>query len=207
MAQQESRTAVGLTFRETMAGGFTLGETGYETGDRRGKAAGNILAIHCTIEIGDLDRFLGDRTVTGDLSGTVDLVPLGVGLPATRGVFNLFSPSDDPKTRLMVYELAFAHGGEEYYLAGKKEVRDDFGVDLWSDTTTLYTRLHRGADAAAPVAGAGILRLGPAELLRLLSTLRATNAASKAAEGAAVSRFGQFFLGHLWGSYAGMVAR
>lgn len=207
MTQQESRTAVGLTFRETMAGGFTLGETEYEAGDRQGKAAGNILAIHCTIEIGDLDLFLADRTVTGDLTGTVDLLPLGAGIPATRGVFNLFSPSDDPRTQLMVYELAFAHGGEEYYLAGKKEVRDDFGVDLWSDTTTLYTRLHRGTDAAGPVAGAGILRLGPAELLKLLSTLRATNAASNAEEGAAISRFGQFFLGHLWGSYAGMTAR
>lgn len=205
--QPETLSTAGITFSETMAGGFTLGTDDVEAGDQQGKASGNILAIHCDIAVENLDRFVADRNESGSLTGTVDYPPMGMGIPAGCGVFNLFSPSDDPKMRLMVYELAFQHQGEDYYLAGKKEVRDDFGVDLWSDTTTLYTRLHQGTDAEGPVAGAGILRLGPTDLMRLLSTLRATHAASKVEESRAIATFGQFFMGQLWGSYARMVAR
>ncbi len=60
------------------------------------------------------------------------------------------APTDDPKLKLMVYELGFEHGGEDYYLAGKKEVKDDPGFDLWSDTTTRYTKLHKGTDKSGP---------------------------------------------------------
>ncbi|MDQ3327018.1 MAG: hypothetical protein M3506_00640 [Chloroflexota bacterium] len=208
MTQQlEPQSPAGICFSETMAGGFTLGTDDVAEGDRQGKAAGNILAIHCDIAVQNLDRFVADRDEPGTLSGTVDYPPLGTGLSAERGVFNLFSPADDPKTRLMVYELGFQHNEEDYYLAGKKEVRDDFGVDLWTDTTTLYTRLHRGTDARGPVTGAGILRLGPAELMRLLSTLRVTHAATKGDEARAIATFGRFFMGQLWASYARMVAR
>ena len=37
---------------------------------------------------------------------------------------------------------------------------DDPGFDLWADTTTLFTRLHKGTDATGPVIGSGVLTLG-----------------------------------------------
>lgn len=193
--------ATGVTFREIMRGWFALGETDPLVGAERGEAAETQLTMHAAIEIERLDAFVSDPTHTGKLTGSIDFAPLGTGMAAERGVFRLFSPTEDPAARHMVYELAFAHGGQDYYLAGHKQVRDDPGIDLWSDTTTLFTTLYKGQDKQASIAGAGVLRLGVRELKDLLSTLRVTNAAGAAEVAAGYARFGSFFLGKLWDTY------
>lgn len=197
--------ALGLMFRETMSGPFALGVTDPQEGARQGRSAGTELAMHATITIRDLTAFIADREHAGEIVGRITFPPLGRDLPASSGRFNLFSPSDDPKLKRMVYELAFEHGGESYYLAGRKDVKDDPGFDLWKDTTTLLTRLHKGPDASGPVVGAGVLSLSPTELVKLLSTAHALNASSVAEEAKAVAAFGRFFLGELWNSYISKV--
>jgi hypothetical protein len=194
---------VGLSFQETMAGSFSLGETSPEAGAKKGEADNTRLVLHASVEIDDLGRFIADPDHLGSLTGTVDFVPLGVGIPCNRGVFNLFRPAGEPSTKFMIYELAFEHAGKSHYLAGKKIVRDDPGFDLWQDTTTLYITLHEGSDIQGPIVGAGILTLDAADLLRLLRTMRALNAESTAQTIEAVYGFGRFFLGELWDSYAG----
>lgn len=200
-ATRMTDTPLGLSFRETMAGGFALGETDPQAGERRGKEAGTELTMNAAVIIRDLDRFVAEPAHAGEIAGHVTFPPLGADLPSKKGVFNLFSPSGDPRTKWMIYELAFEQGGRSYYLAGKKEVRDDPGLDLWKDTTTLLTRLHEGEDASGPVVGAGVLHLGPRELLKLVSTVSVQNAGSAAAQAAAVLKFGRFFLGELWDRY------
>lgn len=101
----------------------------------------------------------------------------------------------------MVYELAFQHQGQDYYLAGHKEVKDDPGFDLWSDTTTLYTTLHEGQDKQGRIVGAGVLTLGIRQLATLLSTVAVPNATNLAGKLAAIAKFGCFFAGRLWTSY------
>ncbi len=192
---------LGVTFREVMAGGLALGETNPRVGDQKGKAAGTVLTMHATITIQDLDRFISDPMHLGQINGTIDFPPFGDNIPAKAGVFNLFSPTDQPKLKLMVYEMAFEHQGQDYYLAGKKEVRDDPGFDLWKDTTTLFTQLYKGPDQSSPVAGAGVLTLGAPELMKMVSTMHAINAASAAESTKALARFGKFFLGELWNTY------
>lgn len=192
---------VGITFSETMAGDFSLGATEPDTGEKAGRATGTTLSMQATVLIPDLEGFISDPDHVGELTGTVGFVPLGQGLAATRGLFNLFSPADDPPLRLMIYELAFRVGGREFCLAGRKRVRDDPGFDLWSDTTTLFTTLHEGKDATGPTVGAGILRLSVAELIKMSTTIRAINAGSPTEEAQALLRFGTFFLGNLWATY------
>ncbi|AHE51991.1 hypothetical protein [Sphingomonas sanxanigenens] len=191
----------GIRFNEAMTGGFVLGETDPEAGRRQGERTGSALTMHAQVAIDDIDLFLSDPGHNGTLGGTLDVPGWGQGIAATAGVFRLFSPSGQPRLKLMVYELAFAHGGRPYYLAGRKEVRDDPGFDLWRDTTTLFTRLHEGVDAGGTVVGAGTLALGVADLVRLMSTMRATGAADAAAAAAVLARFGRMFLGELWDSY------
>lgn len=192
---------LGITFRETMAGGFILGETDPSIGSDRGKLAGKILAMHATITVQDLGRFIDDPDHLGQINGSIDFAPFGENIPAKAGVFNLFSPSGQPGLRLMVYEMAFAANGQDYYLAGKKEVRDDSILNMWHETTTLITQLHQGVDKGGPVVGAGILTLGPLDLMRMISTMHALNAASAAEGIEAMTKFGRFFLGKLWDSY------
>lgn len=195
----DSRT--GITFRETMKGGFALGETDPAAGEKRGKQEGTILTMHASVEIPDVRAFIADGRHGGRISGEVTFPPLGENIPAKTGVFQLFSPTEDPRMKYMVYELLVETGGTSYYLAGRKEVRDDAGLDLWTDTTTLFTKLHRGADKTSPVAGAGILTLGLEDLARLVPTMRATGAGSIAEASRAVGDFGRFFIGKLWDSY------
>jgi hypothetical protein len=191
--------APGITFHETMKGGFALGETDPKQGAKAG--AKTKLAIHVTITVRDLDRFLSDPGRAGTLVGHVDFAPLGMGMPTGEGVFRLFSPGGDPRTKLMVYELPFEHAGQRYYLAGRKEVRDDPGFDLWSDTTTLFTRLHQGDDASGPVVGAGILSIGAVDFAKVLRSIRAIDTGSAAESARLIARFGQYFAGELWKSY------
>jgi choline dehydrogenase-like flavoprotein len=192
---------LGITFRETMAGGFTLGETDSNAGSQKGKNAGHILVMHATITIQDLNRFISDPGHLGQINGSIDFAAFGENIPATAGVFNLFSPTDRLSLKLMIYEMAFIANGQGYYLAGKKEVRNDSVLVMWNETTTLFTQLYQGTDKTGPVVGAGILTLGPLDLMKMVSTMHALNAASPAEEANAMTAFGRFFLGELWDSY------
>ena len=200
-AAESEPSAVGITFSERMAGGFSLGEESPEEGAKKGRTAGNLLAMHATITISDIEKFVSDPEHQGSISGNLDFTPFGTGIPATSGKFNLFNPTGDPAMKYMVYEFGFSHGGSEYYLAGRKEVKDDPGFDLWSDTTTLYTRLYEGNSAKGKQLGAGILSLGVQDLLAMTKTFKAINSTSAATTIGALNKFGLFFMGELWDSY------
>jgi predicted acylesterase/phospholipase RssA len=192
----------GFTFREKMAGGFALGETDSQTGEKVGKSAGNVFTMHGTINIDDLQSFMSDAGHAGSITGAVDFEPLGTNLPSTKGVFNLFSPTDDPKMKYMVYELGFnGSDGKAYYMAGRKEVKDAPLTDMWKATTTLYTQLHQGTDKTGPVVGAGVLTLGVTDLLAMIPTMHATNTTTPAQAAETVAKFGKFFLGEIWDTY------
>lgn len=193
--------SISLTFKETMSGYFTLGVTDPAEGAKVGKQNNTQLAMHAKVSLDDLDRFLSDPNHLGSLTGTVDFPPFGTGIAANSGVFNLFKPTNDPDMTYMVYELAFQHQGQDYYLAGHKNVKDDPGFDLWSDTTTLYTCLHQGKDKHGPIVGAGILTLGVKQLADLISTIKVPGATSLAEKAHAIEKFGAFFAGKLWDSY------
>jgi predicted acylesterase/phospholipase RssA len=213
-----------LTFRETMKGPFALDAADPEEGRKKGLAAGTSLALHGHIRIDAFDRFVNDSNHTGLLTGTIDFdtTPFANGMPALKGVFNLFKPAGKSATaprglfrlfrsantdtghlKHFIYELVFTHGGKSYYLAGHKDVRE--GGEPWGDTTTLYTRLYEGGDATGKVIGAGVLTLGVSELLDLLSTVEVHNAKSEPERIAVITRFGRLFLGELWDSYARFV--
>ncbi|MFZ0745563.1 MAG: patatin-like phospholipase family protein [Terracidiphilus sp.] len=192
---------LGFTFREKMSGGFALGETDPQTGANVGRDAGNTFTMHGTIDIEDLNSFINDPGHAGSITGSIDFAPLGLNLPSTTGVFNLFSPTNDPTMKYMVYELGFNANGASYYMAGKKEVQQAPMTDMWKATTTLYTQLYQGTDKTGPVVGAGILTLGMTDLLAMIPTMHATNANSPEQAAAATEQFGKFFLGEMWETY------
>ena len=204
LADPGKQDLMALTFSETMQGHFALGVTDPEEGRKKGHAEGTSLAMHGNIRIDAFDRFVNQRDHAGSLTGTVDFngPSFGKGMPASKGVFNLFKPGGKGKEGLkhFVYEVAFEQGGKPYYLAGRKDVRD--GGDLWRDTTTLYTKLHEGKDSSGKVVGAGVLTLGVDDLAALLSTVEVHNASNDAERLAVKIRFGRLFLGDLWDSYA-----
>lgn len=197
-----TQTTPGVKFRETMTGGFMLGETDPRTGEKKGDEAGIKLSIHCDINIRDVYAFINDPQHYAPISGQVDFPPFGMNIPAPSGLFNLFSPSNDPKLKHMVYELAFEHQGKPYYLAGKKDVRDDPGFDWWDDITTNYTRIHEGNDTTGKIVAAGVIYIGRQQLKELIPTIRATNTSSPAEELKVLADFGHFFFGSVWDTFS-----
>jgi cholesterol oxidase len=96
--------------------------------------------------------------------------------------------------------------GRRYHLSGFKHIRDDEGLDLWSDTTTLFVTL-RQEDDHGPVAGRGLLVIRPTDFARQLTTLKVTNADGIAGRLKAAATFGRFFAGSLYDTYGGILAR
>lgn len=145
--------------------------SGFELGVQAGRSwceeQGVGLNFRLTITVDDLDRFVVDPRHVGAATGWVECEALGGRLPVERGVFNLFVNEADPKEKRMLYQLWFRDGtGRPLTLVGHKVVQDHEGRDLWSDTTTLYTKVLEGhvgpgQAGAAPVVAAGVLRLGP----------------------------------------------
>lgn len=197
-----STKQVGLRFHETMAGGVKYGETDYRTGEREGHLTGEVLSINLTVTIDDLEAFIADAKHEGKLTGCIDFSPFGSGLAVECGHFNLFFPCDDPRIKRMVYGLKFSHAGESYYLSGYKEIKDDPGFDLWSDTTTLFTRVHAGNDSSGRIVAAGVLTISVIDISRMVAGVQVLGADSVTDKVQTLACFGQFFLGELWDSYA-----
>src|ERR1700743_3778397 len=141
--------AVGVTFKEKMAGGVSLGETDTQSG--AAKAAGNRLEMQGDVTIDDIHSCITDRDHAGKLDVVMGWPPFGEELQEPGGVFNLFSPSGNPALKLMVYEWGLNHAGQDYFFAGQKNVEVHPVRELWHDTTTLHMQVHRGKDKTGPV--------------------------------------------------------
>ena len=192
---------IGIEFSEKMEGGLAMGALDFERGEKQGKKEGSVFTMHATITVPDMDRFLEEKDHAGGLAGNIDFSPFGEGIPTVNGQFNLFSPTANPELKLMVYEFGFNHNDQDYYFYGKKEVRDDPAFDLWKDTTTLFSKLHKGTDTSGAVVGAGILTLGIGDLIRLVKSMKAINVVGNKERLEAFTKFGRFFLGELWDTY------
>lgn len=210
---EPDKTAPGpsLRFTEEMKGFVALGETDFENGYREGKSAGSRLMVHLTIEADNVNRFVVDPEHEAAVTGYVDCEALGGRLEVESGsTFNLFVDEGDPRSKRMLYRLLVTDGqGRQLTVSGHKEVHDDPGLDLYADTTTLYTRVLAGhvsaeQEAGAEVVAAGIIRIHLVDFLRQLTTFR-TSGGSVKEQAAALGRFGALFLGSLWDVYAARV--
>ncbi|HEX5944743.1 MAG TPA: GMC family oxidoreductase N-terminal domain-containing protein, partial [Acidimicrobiales bacterium] len=194
----------GVRFTERMAGWAGAVPDGDPVrGAARGEADGTRLEFVLTVDIDDLPALLDDAAHPGRLSGTVVAPVLSPRrLRVVDGSFRL--AQEDPTrvdTWLMRYEMRLvADDGREFSFDGHKVLHDRFGLDVWSDTTTLYVTLR---DAAGePVAG-GIMRIAPGDFARQLRTLRVTNVDSRVERLLWTGRFGKRFvqsLEHAYGS-------
>ncbi|TYB61873.1 hypothetical protein FXF51_27815 [Nonomuraea sp. PA05] len=200
-AVKEAKAAPGLTFHEKMSGYFAMGVKDPREGARIGHRTGWRLTLRATVTIPDLKAFTADPAHPGTLRGEIELPGVERRIPFHDGIFHLFAPSGTPDLTLLLYEASFSHQGQAHYLAGRKSVRDDLGLDLWPDTTTLDVRLHRGPDTRGEVTGAGVLRLGAGDLAALLLSMRARNVASPVEAARVFGAFGLLFARNLRDSY------
>ena len=125
-------------------------------------------------------------------------------MTVSEATFNLFNEDvEEIATHNLRYRMKLsAEDGREFWFFGKKLVHDDPGLDLWDDTVTLYVTLHEGASEDGPVVGKGILHIGPVDLMRQMTTVRAIGTDNPAEALAVKAKFAHFFAGSLADIYA-----
>lgn len=205
-AGEVSEPPTKLWFTEEMKGFVHAGQADYDEGFREGKKEGGALMFHLTITTDDVDRFVTRPEHEARTEGYIRCEALGGERPVTQGTFNLLVDQADPARKAMLYRLYFHDAsGQPLTLSGFKDVKDDPGSDVWSDTTTLFTRILRGhvskeAEEGAEIAATGILHIYLLDFLRQLTTFR-TEGPSAAARAEGLTRFLRLFLGKLWDVY------
>lgn len=207
--------ATRLRFTERMVGRVVFGEdSGEASGEdgvpeevsSEGRASADI-AVHLTVDIRGVDRFLVDPEHEGSLYGEVVCQELGGRLPVERGTFQLFVEHSDPQHLRMRYRLFFTdRAGHPLTLSGYKDVSEDSRRGVWKDTSVLHTRVLRGhveaeAESEAETVASGSVHIRPADFLKQLTTFR-VEAPTLSGRVTTLGRFGQFFFGKLWDVYA-----
>jgi len=197
----EHGSPASLEFTEKMKGFITFGEEDFDKGFRKGKRSKTHCMFHLTIAMADIERFIADKMHPGTAAGYVECDALGGKLPVQKGYFNLFvDAGEHGERKLMLYRLFLADGeGHPITLNGFKEVENDPGIDIWSDTSTLFTKILAGhvepdGDDGAEQIAAGILHILPTDFAVQCTTFRVHPAHRVDALG----RFGALFAGDLW---------
>ena len=188
-----------LRFTEEMKGYLTLGDTDYDPGFRQGRESGTFLMFHLTIEVDEIERFVSDPEREATVEGYIRREALGGQLPVEKGLFNLFVYEKDSSYVRMRYRLFFRGGdGRPLTLSGFKVIEDDPGSNLWTDTTTLFTRMlesHVGPeeDEQVQIVASEIINSHLLDFLRQPTTFR-TKVPTAAERALALTRFGKLLL-------------
>ncbi len=208
-----------LRFRERMTGTFQYGTDDCVLGAELGSQLGQRLSVQLTVDIDNVAWFAAEPRHRATVTGTVFWDQLADGkADISDGHVSLFVYSHDPRRKQMVYVLPFVGPNDKMFtLLGTKFVANDPGgarrrgpLRIWTDTTTLYTRIVHGAVMLDPVSGepggdansvvcAGILRLTTPAFLHQLLTFRPGGGISGGLE--SLAGFGQFFVRQLWQVY------
>ncbi|MDB4990012.1 MAG: Cholesterol oxidase, partial [Myxococcaceae bacterium] len=203
--------SIGLSFTETMKGflAFQSWPSGaadptiadYVAAERAGQRAERNAQFTLDITFPNLDAFLADPAHGGVAEGTLYIPGLTPpqGAKITSGAFNLFSMADEFYERQMLYGLPFVGADRKpYFLEGYKEVKDHGNFDVWSSTTTLYTRVRQGQSKDGPVVALGVLHIHALDFLHQMTTFRVSGTHNPVKQAEAIARFGQVFMGSLW---------
>ncbi|WGV26140.1 GMC family oxidoreductase N-terminal domain-containing protein [Halotia branconii] len=193
---------LGIQFTETMRGYFStqVKDDDYQRALQQGKKDNSPLQFTLTVIADDLEHLLNDPNHPARIVGTVTAPALAADpLTVNNGNFNLFvQKAGQNKTRQMRYRMHLTtEAGQTYYFEGFKQIHDDRGFDIWSDTTTLFTTIYDGDSNNSPILGKGILKIQPVDFIKQMTTLKVTNAANSTERLQALDRFSRFFAGTL----------
>jgi cholesterol oxidase len=99
-----------------------------------------------------------------------------------------------------------AEDGRKFLLKGKKTIHDDWGFDLWADTTTLAVQVYEGhAETGDPLL-TGTLYIQPGDFVRQIKTMTVWGAGSIVERTRTMLAFGKLFAGALFETYGGRFA-
>lgn len=201
-----TKEQISFQFTEEMKGYASFSKTSYKDGYEQGKKDDTYLMFHLTIKTDDIETFVTSPEHEAEATGYIKCGKLGGKRAVEKGRFNLFTDTEDLNRRKMKYRLFFTDGsGQAMTLSGFKDVQDNVGPDIWSDTSTLYTNIFEGhidaeEEAAGKLVATGILHIQIADFAKQMTTFR-SNGATLSDRTEATAKFGKLFAGSLWDVY------
>jgi cholesterol oxidase len=193
----------------------------YELACAWGRVRGQAMRFELTIQTPDLYQMVSDPTHAASITGTVTCPALWPEpMPVLSGVFHLL-PADAQRveTWTMTYEMMLQRGDGRLRFKGHKVLQQRPGSSPWTDTTTLFVRVHDADGAERAVVAQGILTLGLEDLLRQAASIRLeppanllgvveqqVPAARDAINAVYLAKFGAFFATTLFRAYGGLLA-
>jgi cholesterol oxidase len=205
-------TAIPLHVTEWMKGYLGAGAADFDAGFIGGIESNAFFVHEMLIKIDDIDRFVSDPQHEAIMDGTVDFAAFGGRRPVKGASFKMFVDSKTPSLKYMKYRMPFTTDkNQALTMYGHKTVHNDRALDLWGDTTTLYTSIYAGTlTAPEPPANVepayrGIIHIEKLDLVKSLMSFRSPGSNPAQAQHA-MSTFGRFFMGNLWEIY-GKLAR
>ncbi len=179
------------------------------------KTARSRSSLTMTVSFEDVDRWIQDSAHPGRVhGGTLTCTGLLGGTATIEGgEFEILVPANgelaDALHLRMRYRLALRHdsSGQPLTLHGFKLVENDPGFDCWSDTTTLFTRIYRGADVPpdaddGQMLAIGVLHIDAASFARQMLGFRGTGG-TRAERTSAALRYQAVFAARLARAYLG----
>ncbi len=195
----------GVTFSEKLEGWIGARELDVNQGVITGRRDDTRLLLELEMDVPDVDAVVRDTGSPAQARGFVSSPLLGGRCEVLEGsTFHLLQARPEQRSFRMLYRLFTRDaGGAPVTVSGFKVVFDDRGWDVWTDTTSLHTRLLRGhldKDAedragADEVLGAGIVEITLPVFLRLMVGMKGDVGDRL--------RFGRAFFGTLWDVYSG----
>ncbi|HTV18031.1 MAG TPA: GMC family oxidoreductase N-terminal domain-containing protein [Polyangiaceae bacterium] len=202
----DARPTKVLRFTEKMAGYISrsrLGDDEYAAASADGEKNASPCHFVLSISSTNPEEFLGAADHPAVIVGTVYAPALSSqALTVSGGVFNLFvADPGNPKSQRMRYRMELRSvEGKTFYFDGFKLIRDEAGIDVWDDTTTLYITLREGHDETGTKVAQGILKIKPEDFAVQLTTTEALDDEGHPLP-LMVARFGQLFARNLFTVY------
>ena len=203
--------SAGIRFTETMRGHVsTTVLDDYARAEADGKRMGTPLEFTVAVGSDNLDEMLSNAAHQGRIDGEIRCPALWPGpLKVSNGTFNLLTT--DPahvNARHMRYVMSgTTTEGRAFRVDGFKTIRDDSHLEIWPDTSTLFTTVIETTGGAERVVAKGVTHILPADFLKQMTTLEVTGTKNPAERIKAVARFGLFFAGELFETYGGVLVR
>jgi uncharacterized protein (DUF362 family) len=193
---------LGFEITETMSGWMGVGQSDFQEGESFGKTHNTSCSFSVKIEVDDLDSFFKLTGHQAKLTGSFDFTPLGKKIPIENGKFNLFSLNNTSGDRRMVYEFNFTDAeGQKCHFQGFKEVKDDPGLDVTSDMTTLFSIIYRGENDQGQSYASGKLLFDFNDAPEFIASMKVTNARYLWQKVAGFTAFMSFAYGALRNEY------
>jgi hypothetical protein len=198
------RDGVSLRFSDAMHGRLTMTSPDGSTEPNDTLVDANLKLI-----IRDTGCFVASPEPHATIEGTVHAPLLGGELLVESGTAEILVDDGDPTRKEMRYRI-FLRGssGACFTLVGVKTLESGDIRQLWSESTTLHTRIMRGhltceddSKGNVELIATGILRLGLLDVARQMATVHVEGPSVRQRVRGA-GRFVLMFTGNLWDVYA-----